>query len=247
MTDTAAYKYSTAVDAAYLETIWTNENGKGVIYTKKDADSAWVRTEYPEAFTDLAAFVLPVSSIRNYLTSLPFDSKLTYKAEDRMYHGSYKRTSTQTVEVSMRFEDGKLVCLNYTSSIKATRTMTYGDAVIEIPTATKSIAAVPYDDAGRFQLANATLSEGDNWFMIEVTNDMITTYSNEINGSFTVGESSDAVTLNVTVYDASDNEVANDAAVGKGQLYCEGVSAGTYYIKITASEAYTGTFGISFA
>lgn len=62
-----------------------------------------------------------------------------------------------------------------------------------------------------------------------------------------LGESSDAVTLNVTVYDASDSEVTNDAAVGKGQLYCEGVSAGTYYIKITASEAYTGTFGISFA
>lgn len=249
VTDTAAYKYSTAADAACLETIWTNENGKGVIYTKKDADSAWVRTEYPEAFTDLAAFVLPVSSIENYLTSLPFDSKLTYKAEDHMYHGSYKQTSTRTVEVSMRFEDGKLVRINYEYlglTLKGTRTMTYGDAVIEIPTATKSIAAVPYDNVGQFLLENATLSEGDNWFMIEVTNDMITTYNDEINGEFTVSESSDAVTLNVTVYDASDNEVTNDAAVGKGQLYCEGVSAGTYYIKITASEAYTGTFSVSF-
>lgn len=45
VTKNAAYKYSTASDAENLEIIWTNKNGKGVIYTKHDAESEWVRTE----------------------------------------------------------------------------------------------------------------------------------------------------------------------------------------------------------
>lgn len=144
LTKNAAYKYSTGSDSANLETIWTNENGKGVIYTKQTATSEWVRTEQEEEFTDadLASKVLPISSFASYLTSVPFESiKDTYNEESKMYSGSYNQSSSVSVDVKFQFEDGKLVKIDYESKnrdtgaqiFQGTRTITYGNAKIEIP------------------------------------------------------------------------------------------------------------------
>lgn len=139
VTENSAYYYHRG-DSNNEETIWTNEDGKGVVYTKKDASSKWVKTEQAEEFKDFASCVFPVSTFKNYLKSLPFE-KLTFSKEDQMYHGTYKQSSNSTVEISMSFVDGKLMQILYTinnidtsSSVINPRTITYGDAVIEIPT-----------------------------------------------------------------------------------------------------------------
>lgn len=141
VTKNAAYKYSTAIDAKNFETIWTNEKGKGVIYTKKTAESEWVRTEQEEEFKDFASLVLavaPVSSFANYKDSLPLDTKLQYSEEDKMYHGSYKQNTNTTVDVAMKFENGKLVKLNYViGGLSGERTISYGKAKISIPKVAK--------------------------------------------------------------------------------------------------------------
>lgn len=143
-TKKAAYAYSTASDTKNLETIWTNENGKGVIYTKETAESKWVRTEQEEEFKDFISIIAGYgifSSVANYKDSLPFDTKLEYNEEDQMYNGSYAQTSTTTVDVALKFENGKLVKVDYqttnssTGNVSAvtTRTITYGKASISIP------------------------------------------------------------------------------------------------------------------
>lgn len=142
-TKKAAYAYSTADDAKDLETIWTNENGKGVIYTKETAESKWVRTEQEEEFKDFTSIIAKYaafSSVANYKKSLPFDTKLEYNEEDQMYHGSYNQSSSITIDVSLKFENGKLVKVGYlatnsnTSNTSVTeRTITYGKASISIP------------------------------------------------------------------------------------------------------------------
>lgn len=142
VTQNAAYKYSTA-SSSDLETIWTNENGKGVIYTKHDANSEWVRTEQETEFNDFASLVLgtgtTASSITNYKTSLSF-TDLKYDKDNKVYYGTYLKSSV-IYELELKFENGKLAKVNHTqinASSAVTkyslRTLTYGNATIEIPT-----------------------------------------------------------------------------------------------------------------
>lgn len=255
VTENAAYKYSTAIDAENLETIWTNENGRGVIYTKKNAESNWVRTEYTEPFEDIASCVLPVTSIENYTKSLPFGDKLTYNETDQMYHGSYKQSSAVTVAVSMKFENGKLVELSYKSTnsnsgsrAEGTRTITYGNAVIEIPNADeveKTIYVIPYDSEKNRFTVDSRLSAGDNWFMIEITSEMLgSSASSDIQASFSVKEG-DLPTLTFAVEDASGTAFTNDSETN-GSGYFERLTAGKYYIKITTDDVCLGTLSVNF-
>lgn len=255
VTENAAYKYSTAIDAENLETIWTNENGKGVIYTKKNAESKWVRTEYTEPFEDIASFVLPVSSIKNYTTPLLFGDKLTYNETDQMYHGSYEQSSAVTVAVSMKFENGKLVELSHESTnsnngsrAEGTRTITYGNAVIEIPNADeveKTIYVIPYSEENGFTVLSI-LSAGDNWFMIEITSEMLGSSAiSDIQATFSVKEGDTLPTLTFAVEDASGTAFT-DGSGTNGSGYFEGLTAGKYYIKITTAEDCPGTLSVNF-
>lgn len=139
VTESSAYQYS--VTAENLETIWTNENGKGVIYTKKTADSEWVRTEQESEYTNFASCILPKTLLMKQ-TEITYEKiKGNYSGSDFAYYTAYALVGSTSQIVALNFEDGKLVNASYirvnssTGSITfGTRTVTYGDAVIEIPT-----------------------------------------------------------------------------------------------------------------
>lgn len=258
VTKDAAYRYSTASDLENLETIWTNEDGKGVVYTKKTKDSEWIRTVQTEKFDDFASFVLPSSETKNILTKIAFED-LTYNEEDQTYSGSYKLGS-YTINAILRFEDGRLVkCIRSATkndgsaaTLGGNRTMTYGNAAIEIPTADKvgkTAFALPYDEAdNEYLLENISFSAGKTkWFAFEVTKTIYdenkgTSGSYDITGSF-----DGSAVLTIEAENASGGKIENIATTN-GAIYLEELSAaGTYYVKITASEACNGKLKISFA
>lgn len=147
VTETAAYRYSIASDGD-LETIWTNENGKGVIYTKHDANSEWVRTEQETEFTDFAAcftstFVSDVPTKVAFDTisgAYSTDTKVGYYKQYNNYYGNYI-FGTITSSYTMKFADGKLVWMDLLKKNDSGNPtgrfdtkVTYGNATIEIPT-----------------------------------------------------------------------------------------------------------------
>lgn len=70
--------------------------------------------------------------------------------------------------------------------------------------------------------------------MIDITD----SDKSEISGAFTLTTGTDA-TLTVAVEDASGKAITN-SATDNGAISLEGLSAGKYYIKITADKACTG-------
>lgn len=257
VTENAAYYYNGATTPDILETIWTNENGKGVIYTKKTKDSEWVRTVQTEKFDDFASLVLSKTSFKEYVTRIPF-AQLTYSETDKKYSGSYKYGSN-TINASMHFEDGKLVEFiksmvkadGTTASWGGTATVTYGNAEIEIPTAAKTVYDVAYDEVSNaYTLENVSFSAGETkCFVFDVTKAIYDANKGEsgnydIEGAFTVSDGS--ATLTVTAKDASGNAVTNGGK-DNGKIFFEELStAGKYYVEITADNACTGSWSISF-
>lgn len=91
-----------------------------------------------------------------------------------------------------------------------------------------------------------SLSVGDNWFAINITQAAIDDNGDEMSGKFTVDSSSDASAPTITVYN-SKWEIVSEDEVQIGSLYCEGLTAGKYYVKICATEALSGTLSITIA
>lgn len=253
VTENSAYQYSTATNVN-LETIWTNENGKGVIYTKKTADSEWVRAEQESEYTDFASLILPTTFVTGQ-TSITYDKiKSNYSGVGFAYYITYEVVTDTYQTVALNFEDGKFVNASYIlanvdtcSTRVGTRTVTYGDAVIEIPTDAVDVretgSVVPYNTTdGKFSLEDIVLkSNTAYWYVIDITD----SDKSEISGNFTLTTGADAI-LTVKVEDASGNAITNDAT-DNGAIHLEGLSAGKYYIKITANKNCKGDISIEYA
>lgn len=268
VTETAAYKYSTASDAD-LETIWINENGKGVIYTKHDAESNWVRTEQENEFTDFAS-CFTSTFISNVPTLVPFDTiSSEYNSETRtgynknfnMYYGEMVYGSTNR-RYSMKFGDGKLIWMDLLIKNKTTNDLifrydtriTYGNATIQIPSGKDVATTMSYNESTHnFLLSDVSLKAGETkWFLLDITSEIYDTNRTsdetglEVVGEFTPSAISATLTLTIEAEDFTGIQITNEATE-LGKMNFKGFRAGTYYVKITANENCTGSLNIGFA
>lgn len=101
-------------------------------------------------------------------------------------------------------------------------------------------AVITYNSETRvFQDVSTSFSAGETqWFAFDLTEEMIEDCSDEIDIRFTATSGSPTLTLTYVVYDKANVE--------KGGSYCEDLTAGKYFIKITANEACSGKLSISF-
>lgn len=112
--------------------------------------------------------------------------------------------------------------------------------------------SVPYSTG--FSLENVKLSNGNNWFVVEISD---TTHSSlkfegssnySLSGKFTLTDES-KTKLTITAKDSKDADVANaKTGIGtdNGDMLFNTLSAGKYYICINASAECTGNFSLSF-
>lgn len=109
---------------------------------------------------------------------------------------------------------------------------------------------ISYEDGKFKDDSSMTFSAGrTKYWAIEITEEMITEYGGpiSISGAFNVtGTRSETLTLTVGVYN-SEGDVKNDATSGSGEVSCDGLTAGRYFIKVTANEACVGSWEISIA
>lgn len=141
-TENSAYFYNSSTVAENIETCWINENGKGVVYTKKNAESDWIRSEEETEYEDFIALSI-ASDLADFASYNSKVKKFEYNEKDNMYHGAYLYSAKTERDVAFKFEYGKLVKVVLTDSRTdgtsviptiTTYEISYGNAVIIIPT-----------------------------------------------------------------------------------------------------------------
>lgn len=178
----------------------------------------------------------------------------TFSNEDQMYLSpSYVHEGVTYTNIALKFDNNCLIYAEYeVNGKKYTLKVEYENIVIETPggidgkTKEKAIT-VPYTTDNGFSWEDSTLYEGDNWFVINITSELYEANKKlsgncDIEGAFTTTGSA---TLTITA-DNSSGTILTNSASGNGNMKFTGLSAGKYYIKITASEACTGSLNIKF-
>lgn len=258
VTENAAYKYGISSDSNNLETVWTNENGKDVIYTKYNAESKWRREQEETTDMNFANRILPLTSLFLGQENITYDLiKDSYNESDFAYHVTYP-ISSYSMAVALYFEGGKLVKISYeitissSSSLTGTRTITYGNAEINIPSESESVIKVNFDETAYTftTIENVNLVAGEaKWFKVELDDTKHSTSKvgsgYELSGSFTT--TADGNTITITAEKEDHTPITNDAAAGSKLFSFDELSDGVYFIKITATENCTGSFSIAFA
>lgn len=264
MTENASYEYDTLysktaeLDALYR--ILANVNGKARTLNKYNDSGMWVKTnEYSAGkYTNDTLANLPKSTLSAFWPNLD-ELEFTYNKEDQMYH-AVEYSDPSQFYYDIKFENGKIVNYVYTVKIVSgdvvttveiyTFTISYGNTTIDLPENSEIATPIAYNStAFSYKLESASLSEGANWFMINVTDELFNankdTVTNkcEILGEFTT---SDSATFTIIVKDENGTQLDNIAS-DSNEFDCEITTAGKYYIKVTASADCTGTWDIGFA
>lgn len=251
------YRYNCGLRATDpLEEIYANFNDDGAEthakYTKNHADAEWEKTTGRYHYTESNLLNNAKSTLFMYGTN---GFTFEYNEASNTYVATKSDSSITSTRNTIKFANGKLVSVVVerikTSSQEAivqySWTISYGDATIELPSDDEIITPVPYKTSeNEFALENLALTAGETeWFVIEITEAMLGSYdSTDIQANFNAGEG--RAKLTIAIENAAGTAITNDSTTnGKG--YFEGLSAGKYYIKITADAGCSGSLTVVFA
>lgn len=245
------YTYNCGVGVGQpLEDLYVNEDSGCSRYTKENADKKWERISQDGHYSANAL----LASARNIIYRYGIDNfNYTYNTENNTYSATKLDGSTSIKVIHiLKFANGKLVNMELdrvnSSNITTEHyswTVSYGNASIEIPS-DGDLATVPYITS-KFILENVTLSKNTTrWFAIDISSDMFTGDSTDIQVMFTPSSGSTLPTLTFEIETTSDTEIEDESDTN-GTGYFSGLSAGRCYIKVKASEACTGSLSVVIA
>ena len=240
------------------ETYYTIEDSDCYQYVKNEGATYWVRrkvTEYygsiEEAKTDfLDTIKLSEKWLQNIATADAFKA-FAFSNEDLAYStetGFILGDDVRATKIALKFANDKLTWIEFTDGVDVyvikvvnsvvsaslSKPTVYSDGLSK-----ETAFVVPYDGNGNFVLEDVSLSAGDNWFVLEITQEMIDEYADEMNVDVTLSNGN--VTLTMAIYDESDTEIAKDGT------YLEGLIAGKYYVKVNVDENCTGNLNLTIA
>lgn len=254
---------------------YKNDNGIEVYYRivaskyyfyrySKNSAGKWVKEL---AFTEATSLNESNTSAYNatkfssaLLNALTLKSEFTFSDTDQMYHLASKEVSDITyTDVALKFRAGKLVYAEYKLDGKLyTIEFVYGTPTIETPgaemgTSQENAFELEYTtgDSNKFLLENVSLLNGENWFVIDITEDIFNANKKisencEIDGSFTSSITVDGLTMEIKLFNSSNEEQTNSKATDSGKLDVSGLTVGKYYVKVTVNNDCIGSWNIGF-
>lgn len=247
-----------------VETYYTIESGECYQYVRNEGETYWVRRTITDAYGSVeeakADFLDTIKLSEKWLKNIATEDAFktfTFSNEDLTYRTetAYALGDVQVTKIALKFAGDKLTWVEFTdgedvyvikvvnnnSAVSLSKPSAYSDG-----TSKETAFVAPYDGNGNFMLEDVALTAGDNWFVIEITQAMIDEYGNELSGTFTAQNANAALTLAVKAYNEADTEITNDADEN-GAMYLEGLTAGKYYVKITANVACAGSLSMTIA
>lgn len=185
---------------------------------------------------------------------------LEFSNEDQMYKLASKEISSTTyTNIALKIKAGKLVYAEYElSNNKYTIEVEYSVSNYDIPavqmgTSKENAFELEYttDDSNKFSLKNVTLLNGENWFVIDITDEIFNANKKVsgtlvIDGSFTSSLVVEGLTIEIKLFDSSNTEQTNNKSTETGKLNVSGLSVSKYYIKVTVNNECTGSWNIGF-
>lgn len=199
------------------------------------------------------------SELLNALRNLSLND-LEFSSGDQMYKLASKEISgTNYTNIALKIKAGKLVYAEYElSDNKYTIEVEYSVSNYDIPavqmgTSKENAFELEYTtgDSNKFSLEDVTLLNGDNWFVIDITEEIFNANKKVsgtlvIDGSFTSSLAVEGLTIEIKLFDSSNTEQTNDKSTDAGKLKVSGLSTGKYYIKVTVNNECTGSWNIGF-
>lgn len=236
------------------ETYFSVESGENYqYYIFEQNEGVWTRRsltadyDADEANADaMGSIKLNEEWLKNIISAEAF-ANFTYSLEDLMYHTDveYTLNGITASHIAIRFAGGKLSYVEFTSGddkytieVVNTSSSVWFDLPIK-GSSKEGAVAIPYSTS-TFALNNVNLFEGDNWFVIDVTAEILGS-SADISGTLTTADTSKITSIVVT--DASGSPITDiDDDVNVFSL--ENLTTGKYYINVKVSEGITGSWDI---
>lgn len=253
------YEKTTKADNKTSINIFDVENHQK--YEKADSATKYTRTENGlplDSLLQMSFVGCPNLYVRNFINA--FES-FEYKADEHVYYLQQATILGSTVQdVKLTFNNRRLVKLEYdtTSGGRTTNTITYAynDTTVTLPVASETETKVLWSSlSNKFDYNGISLASGENVFVIEIEDSKHDgqkvqggdTYI--LNGSFTLTDGT-STKLTITAKNSSSSDVANSAKTGidstNGAMTFKNLTAGKYYITISAESACTGNFNLLF-
>lgn len=240
---------------------YKNDNGTEVYYEKyntsffkyyKNADK-WVR----ELVSDDESSVLNATKFTSKLLSSLTKNELIFSSAEQMYKLNSKVINgTSYTDVALKFEDKKLVYVEYKMNNETyTFEFEYVAPEITMPsgyagTTSDNPITAGYvnrgDNARKFMSTGTIVTTANStiYYSFEITDAVITaigsttTNTCTLSGNFTADET-DVTFSDIKVYKSDGKTEVTNTASGNGRLLLQGLEKGTYIISVKCDKACT--------
>lgn len=257
--DTTKVKYETTTGSKTTTSVFDIEGKQR--FDKSSADTRYTKTAFNT--TNLSTLLASSEAGKStaYVSSLvnAFDS-FEYRADEKVYYIAQATIKdADATDIKLTFDNRRLAKLEYTTTVgdstqTNTLTYTYNNTTVTLPTASETVTKANYDaESNKFVCEGVALTKGENVFEIEISDETHASYSIGgvyiVSGTFNTTSDTTSKVNRIIATNASDTEITNLNQSGSSYWYgmmFKDLSAGKYYITVTATENCTGDFKLGF-